>query len=315
MNILITGAAGLLGSTLILNIPNKHHITAFDNNRENLNKLKELTKNKNIECIEGDITNKSVVEGVMKGIGTVIHLASIVGDERCNKDPGKSMLVNVYGTHLLVEAAKKYKIKKFIFASTYWVYGTFMEHKALLKEDQLTEPDTLYASTKAISEYEIKENLSYIILRFSNIYGFGSGINFLQGGVIAKFINNTFNEESLTIYGSGEQRVEYVHLQDVVNAITFFIENNVINETYNIGSGKSVSINEIAKIIEGFSKDFNKKAIVEKIPAPQDKIWPDKKTDITKIKSLMRSYPSLSIKEGIKKTMEDCHASLNKTIF
>jgi len=304
MNILVTGGGGFIGSYLINDLLAKNHIICLDhkNNSEIFHKTM-----KNVSFVKGDIADSKILNKVFqKPIDCVIHFAGILGNGACMENPSNAVLSHIYGTQKLCQKSLENNVKHFIFASTQSVYSTFKKRKNPLNEKMTSEPDDFYGSLKATAEFTIKNSgLNYTILRFANVFGYNQHIS-QKGGAIENFIKAVFNKNDISIYGTGKQKIDYVNVNDVSNCIKLVIENSKsYNQIYNIGSGELHSIADIAKIISSNGKTLTKKITkIKKLPAPGDKIWPDRLMSIQKIKNSLGWYPVTSFKHGIYEIME-----------
>jgi nucleoside-diphosphate-sugar epimerase len=305
MRLLITGGAGYIGSALVSYMPAKHEIICLDHGRL-FTKFKEMIR-ENVRLVKGDVTDKNLLEQLMPGVDTVIHLAGGGGNARCMGNPSEAVMTHVYGTHLLLQKALHHNIKRFIFASTVSVYTTFREREMPLMEDMELRPDDLYGALKAVAEYEIRDSgVSYVVLRFANVYGYGSGLHDIQpGGAINNFIRAACNESDITIFGNGKQEIDYVHISDVCNCVMYILESAAIeNEIFNMGSGALHSIEEIAKIVSDVGeKVYKHKTRIKRLPAPEGKVWPDRLMSIEKITCQLGQMPQVALREGIYEMM------------
>lgn len=304
MKILVTGGGGFIGSALLLWIPSNYKVVSLDLG-ENYSQLQSLVGD-NVIFVKGDITDIKLVDDLMKDTDIVIHLAGIVGDKACMSNPNKAVLTNIYGTYILLQKAIKYEIDRFIFASTQSVYTTFRKRPMPLKEDMKPEPDDFYGALKSVSEYEIMDFIDYVILRFSNIYGYGSGLGAQWGGVIGRFIKSADEKSEIAIYGSGDQGVDFVHIDDLLQAILKIIETPEIRkEIFNIGSNRIAKIRELAQIVaDCFKEDYNRNIILKKVEAPPGKIWPDRWLANDRIRKLLPPFPTISLKQGIRQLVK-----------
>lgn len=306
MKIFVVGGGGFIGGALLVNLPYKYKLICLDHGQR-YPKLQTLIKD-NVRLIEGDIADINLIDRIMQeGIDVVINLAGGGGNATCMRNPSNAVMTYTYGTHLLLQKSLKYRVKHFIFASSQSVYSTFKPRRMPLTEDMELEPDDLYGALKAAAEYEIRDSrLNYTILRFANVYGYGSGLTSVQtGGAIENFIKAVYDGSDITIFGTGEQKIDYVHIGDVSHVIEMILENSHIkNEIFNVGSGELHSIEEIAKIVSEVSeKVYKHKVNIKKIPAPEGKIWPDRLISIEKIKHKLKWRPSISLGEGIDEMM------------
>jgi UDP-glucose 4-epimerase len=306
MNILITGGGGFIGSGLLIGLSDKHKIICLDHGRR-YPILQTLLRD-NVRLIEGDITDINLLDRIMqKSIDVVIHLAGGGGNNACMEAPSNAVMTNVYGTHLLLQKSLKYHIKHFIFASSQSVYSTFKVRRMPLTEDMKLEPDDLYGALKAAAEYEIHDShLNHTILRIANVYGYVEGLKGIQkGGALENFIKSSYEGSDITVFGTGKQKIDYVHINDVSRCIKMILENSSIkNEIFNVGSGELHSIEEIARIVSDYCEKLYKHQVnIKKKPAPKGKIWPDRLMSIEKIKHRLKWKPSVSLKDGIREMM------------
>ena len=236
--ILITGSNGILGNLLMEKLNKKYNVTGTTKRNRNKSKMK---------C---DITKYEEVIKVIQKIkpDIIIHLAGITGNLECEKNPKKTLDTNIIGTYHILESIKDKKIK-IIFATSREVYGN---SKQKVNEISPLRPINLNGFTKMISEniikeFNIKYKIPYTILRFTNFYGEN---NDKRG--ISKMFKEALVGNKITVFG-GEQNIDLIHYDDVVNAIMKTI-NSKKNGTYNIGLGKSFKLLSLLKILEKTSK-------------------------------------------------------------
>ena len=306
MKILITGGGGYIGSYIINNLPKKYDIICLDHGKK-YSQFNKSVKN-NVTFIKGDVTDSNLLEKIMnKGIDTIIHCAGGAGNPVCMEDPMNALSSHIHGTQLLIQKSIKFKVKRFIYMSTIAVYSTFRKRKIPFTEKTELKPDDFYGTLKMIAEKYIKENQpNHVILRLANVYGFNQNFN-QQGGAIMNFIHAVLEKTNITIYGTGKQKMELVHIKDVYNCILTILKNSKIKgEIFNVGSGKLVSIEELATIISNSGKKFYRyEPKVKKISGRKDKVWPDRFMSINKIKKITGWKPKVSLKQGIDKLIEN----------
>lgn len=306
MKILVTGGGGFIGSTLLVRLAHEYKIICLDHGRKYPQHQALLRDN--VRLVKGDITDINLMDELMQDVDIVIHLAGGGGNTACMRNPANAVMTHIYGTHLLLQKAEEYNAKRFIFASTQSVYSTFKKREMPLNEDRMLEPDDLYGALKAAAEYKIQDSMvGYVILRFANVYGYGSGLFGAEaGGAIGNFIKAAYEGSDITIFGTGEQKIDYVHISDVCRCIEMILENSSIkNEIFNVGSGELHSIEEIAKIVADVGEKMYKHNVnIKKVPAPQGKIWPDRLMSIEKIKQQLKWIPSISLREGISEMIK-----------
>ena len=261
MKILLTGGSGYLGSILTRKLlANGHNVRILDNFLFGKDSLKEIQNNKKLELVDGDIRDLSIVGKSLKGIDSVIHLASIVGTQSAELDPKASMEVNFMATRNIAELCKIYKIKQFIFASTCSVYGA--QPDQLIAENSEVNPLDSYGLSKFQSERAILQAYDYpTILRLGTLFGASHRMRFDLA--INLFIAQAMNKEELTVFG-GEQWRPFLHVDDAAEAFSFAVENKM-EGIYNV-IWKNLTINQMAKHVKKIipSKINLSKDIVDK---------------------------------------------------
>jgi len=295
--IIITGGCGFIGSSLTDFLINKgYEIYIIDNFSNN-----KITKpNKKSKFYKIDIRNIDEINKI-KNVHAIIHLAAIA-DILISKDNEKKYFNNnLKGFQDVLNFCSNNKIKKLIFASSASVYGN--KDKTAVKEHQSLDPGHYYAYSKLIGENMLKlyskiNKFDYTILRFFNIYGPKSN------AVISTFLAQKLQKKKITIFGNGKQKRDFLYIDDLCDAILKVLENKKAkNETYNLGSGKSISINELKNKLS--YKDY---------------INLEKRNDdievsianISKIKKHLNWFPKISIEEGLKRSMENDFYRLKK---
>jgi len=267
----VTGGAGFVGRNLVRSlIENNHNVTIFDNLSNSSKNMISSLLDDGVQLVEGDITIRDEISNAISGHGLVIHLAAKIGVENSIKFPKETFLINVDGTINVLNACVKHEIKNVIAASTAAVYGEPENPNIPISEDQKTSPTSPYAESKLkmeelIQSFSKKHNLNSIILRIFNVYGKGQSPEY--AGVITKFLDKISKNEPLEIFGDGSQTRDFVAIQDVVESICCAVlkiegKRGLI---CNIGSGKSVSIDELAKhMISVSNKNLDIKYLEEK---------------------------------------------------
>jgi UDP-glucose 4-epimerase len=297
--ILITGGVGLIGSNLIHTLQDKYKIICLDHN-DKPNQFKRLF-NGNVKYIKGDITDEVLVDKVMSTCHIVIHLAGGGGNTACVNYPVWAVRTHILGTDLLLKKAIKYKIQKFIFASSISVYTTYHKRTLPFKENIKLEPDDFYGMLKKAAEALIrKSGVNYCIFRFTNVYGISETVSIQSGGAINNFIKSAFEGKTIQIYGTGKQKIDYINVKDVVNVILLVLESN--NDCiYNVGSGELVTIKEIAEVVRDVFKDrFNQKIKIRKTTVSNNSIWPDRLMSINKIEKDLKWSHKMPLRTGIR---------------
>ncbi len=253
MKILVTGGAGFIGSNFIKVLMRAHPgyiIVNLDKltycgNLENLNNIE---KNPDYSFIKGDICDESLVNSIMKGIDIVFHFAAESHVDNSIKDPFIFTKTNVIGTHVLLEAARKHNIKKFIYISTDEVYGSVAEGSS--KEDSPIAPNSPYSASKTAADllaraYHVTYGLPVIITRSSNNFGPYQ----YPEKVIPLFVTNLLEGKKVPLYGDGLNVRDWLYVIDNCEAILFAAENGIPGSIYNIGGGNEIPNIQITKSI------------------------------------------------------------------
>lgn len=249
MKILITGGAGFIGRYIVESLLKNNTVTIYDNLENSSEKSIKSLIESGACFVKGDILDFKLLKKSSVGYDVIIHLAAKSDVIQSTIHPEITEKTNVEGTENVLKCCVENNIKKIVFASSAAVYGDSTEIP--INEKSPTEPISPYGKSKLSAEVVIKKiceenDLKYVILRMFNVYGKGQNENY--SGVITKFMRNIANDEALAVHGDGKQTRDFVSIHDVVESfgIALKYERNGI---YNIASGKSISVNELAKII------------------------------------------------------------------
>lgn len=304
-NILVTGAAGFIGSHLVEKLLNEgYQVTGIDNfdpfyQREvKLQNLKEANKNNNFNFIELDIRDNDKLKLELKNSYDVIaHLAAKAGVRPSIIDPIGYQETNVYGTQNLLEFAKEKNIKQFIYASSSSVYG--INPNVPWKEtDYVLNPISPYASSKISGEllghvYSHIHNIRFIGLRLFTVYGPRQRPDL----AIHKFVKNGIEGKPIPFYGDGTTRRDYTFVDDIVSGLTAAINYTDTNyEIINLGNHHNISLTELVNTIQ---LNLDRELIIERLPKQPGDV-DQTYADISKAKSLLNWEPRTDIKTGIE---------------
>ena len=295
MKIIVTGGAGFIGSNLVDELVRlKHRVIVIDNlSTGRLENLKHLKKK--ITFIRGDISKKSKGVNFFKNSDWVFHLAAIGDIVPSIEKPTKYFKSNVEGTLNVLEAARKYKIKKLLYAASSSCYG--IPKKYPTKENEKIDTRYPYALTKNLGEQLVLHwnkvyKLNVISMRFFNVYGVRSRTSGTYGAMFGVFLAQKLANKNLTIVGDGKQRRDFVYVSDVVTAMILSMKSKIKSEIFNVGAGAPVSVNEIVSNL-----DIKKKPLyIPKRPGEPNVTH----ANINKIMRQLKWKPKISIKEGIK---------------
>ncbi|CAG7659167.1 dTDP-glucose 4,6-dehydratase [Paenibacillus allorhizosphaerae] len=255
MRILVTGGAGFIGSNFITYMINKYpdyEIINLDalTYAGNLENLKHIQDHPKYLFIKGDIADPRIVDDVFqRSIDIVINFAAESHVDKSISDPGVFIRTNVMGTHVLLEAARKYRVGKFIHISTDEVYGTLGD-TGLFTETTPLAPNSPYSASKAGSDLLVRSyhetyGLNINITRCSNNYG---PYQFPEK-LIPLMITNALQNKELPVYGDGLNVRDWIHVKDHCSAIETVMLKGKNGEIYNIGGRNERTNIEIVKTI------------------------------------------------------------------
>ena len=298
MKFFVTGGAGFIGKYLTAKLfDDGHDVTIFDNfSSSSKNGITNLLEN-GISLVTGDILDYDLLLKSMSNYDFVIHLAAQTSVSRSIADPKTTADIIVDGTVNVLKSCVKTNVKNLIFSSSAAVYGNSPD--APISENSQLSPVSSYGASKLVTEYNLQAfsrsfGLNCISLRLFNVYGNGQSSETV---VIRKFLKNISKDLPLEIFGDGTQTRDFVHISDVIQAFSCAIKNIEAKrgEVYNIGSGKSTSINELASLlISSKGKDLQ---IIHK-PAIQGEIK-FSKADISLAKTDINYSPEVSLRDGL----------------
>ena len=242
MKILVTGGAGYIGSTLVpILLSSGHHVRVLDNLTHGGKSLLGVWPDLNFDFYEGDVRNEDHVRASLKDIEAVVHLAAIVGDPACARQPELARAINFDASIQLFNLSKEVGVKNFIFASTCSNYGKMKDSNGYVDETSELSPVSLYAETKvAVEKYLLDPansgKLIPTVLRFATAYGVSPRMRFDL--TVNEFTMEILTKRKLVIFGEQFWR-PYVHIRDIARAILCILESpaeKVRNEVFNVGS-------------------------------------------------------------------------------
>jgi dTDP-glucose 4,6-dehydratase len=319
--ILITGAAGFIGSHVARRFVNKYpeyHIINLDalTYAGNLENLKDIDNINNYEFVKGDIVDAGFVSNIFSeyNIDAVIHLAAESHVDRSISDPMSFIMTNITGTVNLLNAARlawkgDFHGKRFYHISTDEVYGSLGE-TGLFTESTPYDPKSPYSASKAASDHLVRAynntyKLPVVISNCSNNYG----ANQFPEKLIPLCINNICNNKPIPVYGKGENIRDWLFVEDHASAIDVIFHKGADGETYNIGGNNEwTNIALIRKLCEVMDRKLrrDKGTSAKLITFVQDRAGHDMRyaIDSSKLKSELNWEPSLQFEEGIEKTVD-----------
>ncbi|MBK7893500.1 MAG: dTDP-glucose 4,6-dehydratase [Candidatus Promineifilaceae bacterium] len=254
-NIIVTGGAGFIGANFVLHMLNKYsdyNIIVYDKltYAGNLDNLLDVKDDPRYAFVQGDICDAEMVAATIQqyNADTIVNFAAETHVDRSIMNPDAFIQTGVYGTYVLLEAAKKHGLR-YHQISTDEVYGHIPEGYSSVETDKL-DPRSPYAASKAsgdllVNAYFITYGLPVTITRGSNNIG---PFQYPEK-VVPLFATNAIDEEALPLYGDGRQMREYQYVVDHCEAIDLVLHKGVLGEAYNIGTGVEMENVEMVEIL------------------------------------------------------------------
>ena len=243
-NLMVTGGAGFIGSNFVLYMLDKYddyNIIVYDKltYAGNLDNLLDVADDPRYTFVQGDICDAVMVEDTIQqyDIDTIVNFAAETHVDRSIMNPDAFIQTGVYGTYVLLEAARKFQLERYHQISTDEVYGHIPAGYSSVETDNL-DPRSPYAASKAsgdllVNAYFITYNLPVTITRGSN----NIGPYQYPEKVVPLFTTNAMDDQQLPVYGDGRQMREYQYVVDHCEAIDLVLHKGIIGEAYNIGTG------------------------------------------------------------------------------
>ena len=296
---LVTGGAGFIGSHIVEKLLDENHeVIVLDNEYSNNEKFYWNPKSENIK---GDIVDYPLIKKITKNVDIIFHCAAESRIISSIENPLKATEINVIGTSTILQCAREANVKRVIYSSTSSGYGRNNIPNKELQVDDCLNP---YSLTKIMGEklckmYTDLFNLPTISLRYFNVFGERSPSIGQYALVIPIFLEQYLKDESLTIVGDGEQRRDFIYVKDVVEAnyLAAFSEiaKEDFGEVYNVGSGRNISINQIANLIS--KKQIN-------LPPRLGEVR-ENLADISKMKRVFGWSPNIRLEDWLKDFVEE----------
>lgn len=242
MNILVTGGAGYIGSSLVpLLLADGHRVRVLDLLQHGGEPLLGVWAHPNFEFVHGDVRNSSVVEGVVKGMDGVVHLAAIVGDPACARQPDLARAINLEASMALIDESRRANVSRFVFASTCSNYGKMKDVSRYVDEESELSPVSLYAETKVAVEKALLESgrsdgWCPTPLRFATVFGVAPRMRFDL--TVNEFTMEMITKKHLKVFGEQFWR-PYVHVRDAARGIQLVLNSSpekVAATVFNVGS-------------------------------------------------------------------------------
>ena len=299
--ILITGGAGYVGSTLVpMLLDDGYEVYALDNLMYGGRSLLNIWSHPKFKFIKGDITDKETVVSAVSGMDAVVHLAAIVGDPACSRNPELARSINLEASLDIFEQAKKQGVKRFVFASTCSNYGKMEDPGLLMEETMKLSPLSLYAETKVAVERTILEEqpengICATSLRFATVYGVSPRMRFDL--TVNELTLDMLTKKQLSVYG-GQFWRPYAHVRDIARGVRLVLASpadKVRNQVFNVGSTEqNYQKRQLVEMIKPYAPD----AVLKEVHKDEDPR--DYKVSFSKIKEQLGFEVTRTVEDGIE---------------
>jgi nucleoside-diphosphate-sugar epimerase len=297
--IVVTGGAGYIGTPLCLELAaTGRPVRALDTLLHDQTDVAEQLTRAGVELIRGDVRDPAARERALAGARAVVHLAAIVGDPACARDPALAHEVNVEGTRALVRDAARLGIERFVFASTCSNYGRMADPTTPIDENGVLAPVSLYAEQKVQMEQALLESdgtgLAPVCLRFATIYGVAPRMRFDL--TVNEFTRDLWSDRRLEVFGEQFWR-PYVHVRDAGRAVRIVLDapaERVARDVFNVG--RSSENYRKLDLVEEIRKQTDR-GQVEYVHRTEDPR--DYKVSFEKIHSVLGFETEITVPDGI----------------
>lgn len=307
--ILITGAAGFIGSNLVEYFVLKgYEVIGLDNlSTGHLHNIEHLMNYPNFRFIKGDIRDIKVCHNAVSGVEYVLHQAALGSVPRSIKDPIMSNEVNVGGFLNMLVACKDAKVKKMVYAASSSTYGDSIDLPKV--ENVIGKPLSPYAITKYVNElyadvFHKTYGLNAIGLRYFNVFGRRQDPNGAYAAVIPLFTKKLMNKESPVINGDGSYSRDFTYIDNVIQAnekAMFSQDSRVVNTVYNVAYGGRTDLSSLVKLLKTSLSKYDQE--IQKIPIVYGSLRegdvPHSLASIDKAREELNYHPEFDLKSGL----------------
>jgi len=294
MKVLVTGAAGFIGSHLTgLLLQQGHEVVALDDlSTGNLRNLAAYQQAPGLRFVQADIRDRAALMPHFAGVDWVMHLAGRSDIVPSIEQPDDYFDVNVSGTLNVLQAAREQGVKRLVYAASSSCYGIPDTYPT--PETAPVRPEYPYALTKAMGEELVLHwakvyQLPAMALRLFNVYGPRSRTSGAYGAVFGVFLAQRLKGVPLTIVGDGTQTRDFTFVTDVARAFLAAAESGICGETFNVGSGNHYSVNQLVDLIGG------ERCYIPKRPGEPDCTF----ADTTRIRAALDWAPQVPFEQGL----------------
>lgn len=306
---IVTGAAGFIGSHMVELLLNEGYevIGIDDMSNGQIDNISAFSGNSKYKFYKADLA-LDFDDSLFQDADYIFHMAALADIVPSVREPLKYHQANVSGTIRVLEAARKFGVKKLIYSASSSCYGIPDEYPT--KETAEIRPQYPYAFTKYIGEqYALFWHQLYdvpvVSLRYFNVFGTRARNNSTYGAVFKVFLSQKLHGKPLTIVGDGEQSRDFTYVTDIASANLMAAKSDIAGDIFNIGSGNTYTVNYLARLIGGQAQGIpNRPGEPRKTHA-----------DITKAKEMLGWTPTISFEEGVRRMLKDIDYWRNSPVW
>lgn len=246
MRVLVTGGAGFIGSHIVEHFQGKAEVRVLDNLRSG---FKHNLAAFQCEFIEASILDRDAVRQAVQGVDYIFHLGAMISVPESMQKPIECTEINTNGTLVVLEEAARAGVKKLVLSSSAAIYGDNPVTPKL--ETMFPEPKSPYAITKLDGEYYCKmfadeKRIQTACLRYFNVFGPRQDPRSQYAAAVPIFIDRAVKNQTITIYGDGEQTRDFIYVKDIVAANVYFATQSPATGVHNVAYGKRITIKQLA---------------------------------------------------------------------
>lgn len=295
--VLVTGGGGFIGSHLASALAVDNRVRVLDD----FSTGRRANLPEDVTVIEGDVRDEQTVDAAMDDVDVVFHEAAMVSVPESVEQPVDCHELNGTATVDVFDCARRHDARV-VFASSAAVYGT--PDVVPISEDAPTDPNSPYGFEKHLGEqyarfYTEQYGLPTVPLRYFNVYG-PRGLDGEYAGVIGTFVRQAQAGEPLTVEGDGEQTRDFVHVDDVVRANLLAATTDAVGRPFNVGTGRSSSINELAETVRDV---VGSDIAINHVPGRTNDIE-QSEADLGDARELLGYEPTMSLRDGLEATLD-----------
>ncbi len=296
MKYLVTGGAGFIGSHIVNSlVDDGHGVVVIDNESSDAHEY--FYYNDKAKYYKHDICDHDKIKHLFEKVDTVFHCAAESRIQPAIENPLKAVMTNAYGTCSVLQAARAAGVRRVVYSSTSSAYGFNETPNVETQPDDCLNPYSVskVSGEKLCKMYSDLFDLETVVFRYFNVYGERQPLRGQYAPVIGLFLEQLKKGQPLTIVPDGEQRRDFTHVSDIVNAniLASTVEMKKYGEVFNLGTGKNYSINELAAMISDNIKMIDPRPGETRIS----------KANINKSMEILNWTPNVNLEDWIKKAI------------